>query len=195
MGVLFYGLLQQGFDAMGRSINFYFFLRGASRSCSLIEQRRSLRIYTTEETLSPHFYVYMDNCITTQPHEYNYMQVWAHAYGTYVSRMAKESVFRSPIYRLIHQLVASIICHRQECDKVPPCELFYVWCLIQTEVCLYLLFALALHLSSMALGSTPFSRICRGHWVTRLALYYKVDTSGMVHIPIRELGTTSLGKM
>nr|KAJ0226655.1 hypothetical protein LSAT_V11C100042900 [Lactuca sativa] len=48
---------------------------------------------------------------------------------------------------------------------------------------------------SMALGSTPSSRICRSHWVTRLALSYEVDTSVMVPMPIRELGNTALGKM
>lgn len=47
----------------------------------------------------------------------------------------------------------------------------------------------------MALGSMPSSRICGGHYVTHLALYYEVETSGMVHIPIRDISTTSVGKM
>nr|KAJ0195660.1 hypothetical protein LSAT_V11C700360860 [Lactuca sativa] len=70
-----------------------------------------------------------------------------------------------------------------------------MWCLTQTEVCLYLPFALALYLSSIALGSKPSSRICGGHWVTRLALSYEVETSWMVLILIREMGTTALRKM
>lgn len=47
----------------------------------------------------------------------------------------------------------------------------------------------------MALSTTSSSRICEGHWVTRLAIYYGVDTSGMVTISIRELSTTALEKM
>ncbi|CAI9295066.1 unnamed protein product [Lactuca saligna] len=47
----------------------------------------------------------------------------------------------------------------------------------------------------MAVGSTPSSKIRRDHWVTRMAISYEVDTSGMVPMPIREMGTTALGKM
>ncbi|CAI9287954.1 unnamed protein product [Lactuca saligna] len=82
-----------------------------------------------------------------------------------------------------------------ECDKVPSSDLFYMWCLTQTNVCLYLPFDLALYLSSMALGSTPVSRICRGYWVTRLSLSYDFDTSGIVRMPIREMGATTRGKI
>nr|KAJ0197139.1 hypothetical protein LSAT_V11C700355440 [Lactuca sativa] len=63
------------------------------------------------------------------------------------------------------------------------------------EVCLHLPSAIYIFLSSMALGSTPSRRICRGRWITRLALYYEVDISGMVHMPIREMGTTAHGKI
>ncbi|CAI9277300.1 unnamed protein product [Lactuca saligna] len=41
------------------------------------------------------------------------------------------------------------------------------------HVCLHLPFAIALYLSSMALGCTPSSRICGGHWFTWLALSYE----------------------
>lgn len=41
----------------------------------------------------------------------------------------------------------------------------------------------------------PLSRICGGHWVTWLVLYYEVDTSGGVPTPIKDMGTTTLGKM
>ncbi|CAI9285737.1 unnamed protein product [Lactuca saligna] len=68
-------------------------------------------------------------------------------------------------------------------------------CVTQTEVCFHLPFSLALYLSGMALGSPPSSRICRGHWVTRLTLYYEVETRGMVLVLILYMGTTSLGKM
>nr|KAJ0189621.1 hypothetical protein LSAT_V11C800404730 [Lactuca sativa] len=47
----------------------------------------------------------------------------------------------------------------------------------------------------MALGSTPLSWICGGHWVTRLTLSYEVNTGGIVPMPSREMGTTVLGKM
>lgn len=47
----------------------------------------------------------------------------------------------------------------------------------------------------MALGSTPSIRICKGHWVTTLAISYEVATSEMVPMPIREMGTTTIGKM
>nr|KAJ0226662.1 hypothetical protein LSAT_V11C100033490 [Lactuca sativa] len=142
-----------------------------SRSYGLIELGRRLRIYTIEETLSPRFFAYLDNCITAPSQEY-IMQICAHTWGTYVSRIGKESAFHSPIYRSIHRLVASIIYHRQKCDKVPSGDLFYMWCLTQR---------------SMALGSTPLSRICGGHWVTRLFLSYEWDGP----LPIRELGTTA----
>lgn len=35
----------------------------------------------------------------------------------------------------------------------------------------------------------------RGHWVTRFALSYEVNNSGMAPIPIREIGTTILGNI
>nr|KAJ0217204.1 hypothetical protein LSAT_V11C300126580 [Lactuca sativa] len=47
----------------------------------------------------------------------------------------------------------------------------------------------------ITLGTRSSIHICGGHWFTRLALSYGVDTSGMVTISIWELGTTSLGKM
>lgn len=123
------------------------------------------------------------------------MQAWVYARGTYVSRTTKESAFKSPFYQLIQQLVATTILHREECDKVPSGDIFQTRCLTQTEVFLHLPFALALYLSCMALGSMPSIRICRGHWVTRLALSYEFDTSEMVHIPIRYMSTTVLWKM
>ncbi|CAI9281695.1 unnamed protein product [Lactuca saligna] len=49
-------------------------------------------------------------------------------------------------------------------------------------------------MKSIALGSTHSSRICRGHWVTRLTLSYEVDTSGIVPMPIWEMGIIALGK-
>lgn len=70
-----------------------------------------------------------------------------------------------------------------------------MWCLTQPNVCLHLPLALALYLSSMALGLTPSSRICRGHQVTRLDLTYEFDTIGMVPMPILQLGTIVIGKM
>ncbi|CAI9286014.1 unnamed protein product [Lactuca saligna] len=107
---------------------------GVSRSCSLIELGRRQGIYTAEETLIRHFYAFLDSCITIPPQEYDYMQVWALSRGTYVSRSAKESALPSPIYRFLHRLVASTICHRKECDKVPSSNLFNMWCLTHTEV-------------------------------------------------------------
>ncbi|CAI9285999.1 unnamed protein product [Lactuca saligna] len=163
-----------------------FHLGGVSRSCTLIELWRHLGIYTAKETLSPHFHAGLDSCITEPPHQYHYMQVWGHARGAYVSRTAKESAFRSPIYRLIHWLVTSTIYHRKECEKVPSGHLFYIWCLTQTEVFLHPPFSLALYLSGMALGSMPSSRIYGGHWVTRLVLSY--EHICMDHPPFRHMG-------
>ncbi|CAI9291035.1 unnamed protein product [Lactuca saligna] len=40
----------------------------------MIELGRRLGIYTTEETLNPYFYAYLDICINAPPQEYNYMQ-------------------------------------------------------------------------------------------------------------------------
>lgn len=69
--------------------------------------------------MSPYFYAYFDSYIIEPPQEYDYLQVWGHARGTYVSSASKESAFKFPIYRLLHQLVTSTIFHRDECDKVP----------------------------------------------------------------------------
>lgn len=88
--------------------------------------------------MSPHFYAYLDSCITVLPQDYSHMQVQGHAKGTYLFRIAKESAFHSPIYRLIHRLVVSTICHYHECDKVPFCDLFYMPCLTQTELILFI---------------------------------------------------------
>nr|KAJ0195775.1 hypothetical protein LSAT_V11C700382760 [Lactuca sativa] len=96
---------------------------------------------------------------------------------------------------VIHRLVASTICHCEECDKVPSGDLFYMRCLTQIEVCPYLPFALAIYVFGMTLGSFPSHTICGGHWVTHLALSYEVDTSGMIPIPIRDMSTIALGKM
>lgn len=143
-----------------------FRLGDASRSCNLIDLGRRLGIYIKEETTSPHFYAYLDSCITELPQEYGYMQVQGHTRGTCVYRTAKENVFTYPTYLLLHRLVVSTICHHEECDKVPSGNLFYMWCLTQTEVHLNLLFSLALHLSGVALGTMPLIRICGGHWFT-----------------------------
>lgn len=105
------------------------------------------------------------------------------------------SSFRSPTYRLLCRLIASIVCHCKEHDKVPYGDLFYMWCLNQTEFHLNLPFSLALYFYGMPLGTMPSSKICGGHWVTRLALSYKDDTSGMAPIPVRDMGTTALGKI
>ncbi|CAI9299138.1 unnamed protein product [Lactuca saligna] len=123
------------------------------------------------------------------------MQVWGHAIGTYVSRMAKEICFRSLTYLLLHRLVASTICHLKEHEKVPSRDLLCLWCLTHIEVSYILSFALALYLSSVVLGSMHSRKICGGDWVTQLALSYELDTSGMFPIPIRKLGTTALGKI
>lgn len=40
----------------------------------------------------------------------------------------------SPIFRLIHRLVASTICQREETDKVPIGDFFFMWCRIHPEV-------------------------------------------------------------
>ncbi|CAI9276120.1 unnamed protein product [Lactuca saligna] len=106
---------------------FSFRLGCVSCSCSLIKLGRRLGIYNVEDTLSPHFYAFLDNCITSPPQEYGFMQVWAHARGNYVSSSTKESVFHSSIYWLLHRLVSSIICHRHECDKALSGDLFYMW--------------------------------------------------------------------
>ena len=92
-------------------------------------------------------------------------------------------------------MVASTIFHCQEYDKVPSGNLFYVLCPTQTEVRLYLPFAIVLYLSGMDLGSAPSTRICEGYYITRLALPYKVGTSGMVPICILEMGTATIGKI
>ncbi|CAI9294402.1 unnamed protein product [Lactuca saligna] len=70
-----------------------------------------------------------------------------------------------------------------------------MWFLTQNKVRLNIPVVLALYLSDMDLGSMPLIKICGGHWVTRLALSYKVDTSMMVPIPIRDMTTTTLGKI
>ena len=92
-------------------------------------------------------------------------------------------------------MVAFTVFHREECDKVPFGGLFYIWYLTKIEVFHCIAFALALYLSCMALDSMPSSKICEDHWVTHLALSYEVDSSEVVPIPIREMGTTALGKM
>lgn len=50
---------------------FSFRIGCVSRSCSLIELGMHLGIYTSEGTLSPHFYAYLDNCIIEPPKECN----------------------------------------------------------------------------------------------------------------------------
>ncbi|CAI9261742.1 unnamed protein product [Lactuca saligna] len=142
---------------------FTFRLGGIFHSYNLIELRRRLGIYTVGESG---------------------VTLWD-------PRKAKESTFTSPIYRLIHQLVASTICHREECDKVPSVDLSYIWCLTQIEVFLHRPFDVALYLFGVALSSIHLSRICGDHWVTCLALSYEVDTSEMVPIPIRYIASKS----
>nr|KAJ0205710.1 hypothetical protein LSAT_V11C500231410 [Lactuca sativa] len=171
-----------------------FAFHGWRRVVGVRELWRRLRIYTEEETMNPHFYAYLDSCIINPPHEYDYMHVWGHARGTYVFRINKESALRSSIYWLIHRLVTSTICHCEKCVKVPSGDLFYMWCLTEVEICLHLPFSVALYLSSMSLGSMPSIMICRGYWVTRFNLSYVFDTSGMIPLPLTNMGATALGK-
>lgn len=129
------------------------------------------------------------------PHEYNHLQVWAHAKGIYVSSVAKKSSSRSLIFSLIHRLIASTICHREECNKAPSGDLSYTWCLIRPEVCLNLPYSLVLYLSSLAVGPMAKIRIYGGHWVTRLDRSYGVNISGMVLCSTTELGVSALKKI
>lgn len=91
------------------------------------------------------------------------MQVLGYAMGTYVSRTTKENSFRSPTYQSLYRLVSSTMCHRYECDNIPSSDLFYMWCLTQTDIRLNIPFALAFNLSGMDLGTFPSSMICSGH--------------------------------
>ncbi|CAI9273776.1 unnamed protein product [Lactuca saligna] len=53
---------------------FTFCMGNVSRFCNQIELGRHLWIFTSNETLCPNFYAYLDNCIIEPPQEYNYMQ-------------------------------------------------------------------------------------------------------------------------
>ncbi|CAI9270141.1 unnamed protein product [Lactuca saligna] len=123
--VLFESQLQKGVEDLGCLISVLF------------SPGRRIWICIVEETLSGHFYAFLDYCITTPTQKYDFMK----------------------------RLVSSTICHRQECDKVPLCELFYMCAPLDG-------------------GSSSLSfRPCYLHvW-------------GMLPMPIRELSTTTFGKI
>lgn len=153
-------------------------------------------IYTTEDVDRPFLESYLFSCILSESREYNHLEIWGFANGDYVSRTTKESSFRSPLHIMIHHLIASTIHHRQEHDKVPIGDLFPMWCLLYTDVHLHIPYTIVSFISSsLALGAQPQSMICGGHFISRLARSYEIDTNGITHYPIMDLDEGALKRI
>lgn len=71
--------------------------------------------------------------------------------------------------------------------RLPKGDLFLVWCLTHTDVCLNLPFILSVYLFSLFVCPFPKSKVCGGHFVICLASSYGEDTSRMVLYPIKYL--------
>lgn len=91
-------------------------------------------ISSVEDVDHPFFKSYLDSCILLESREYNHLEVWALINVEYVSRLAKESSFRSLVHRLIHRLVASTIHHHEDHDKISLGDLVSMWCLLRSDV-------------------------------------------------------------
>ncbi|CAI9278760.1 unnamed protein product [Lactuca saligna] len=60
---------------------FSFRLGGVSQECCVIELATRVGIYTTDETRSVHFPVFLADCLTDRPNDYNENTFWAEITG------------------------------------------------------------------------------------------------------------------
>ena len=99
-----------------------------ARSCSYQELARRLGIHTKEETITILWGDYMDACLTTRPDIYNGMTLWGEISDyLYISSQSRDTAIRSPVNRLLHQLITSTIIYRHELTRVPSDDRFYMW--------------------------------------------------------------------
>lgn len=151
---------------------FSFRLGGIYRRCSIIDLARRLGLYTVEEIAGEHFRPYLQSCIVGKPHEYNQDEFWASiaiVRGAYPPRSARERDFRSPITKLLHRLVTITLAHKANPERVASTDLFYLWCLMNSRVLLNIPATIAFYLTEKATSTANGSKICGGHFVTRLA--------------------------
>ena len=91
------------------------------------------------------------------------------AAGVVNSGVSPESSIRSPIHSLIRRLITFSIHHKRNGDKVTKVNMFFLWCILQPDVCCNILYFLARYLAEYAMSARPRSPICVGHFVTCLA--------------------------
>ncbi|KAI3739927.1 hypothetical protein L2E82_30341 [Cichorium intybus] len=149
---------------------FSFRLGGVSRECSVLDLGIRLGLYMREETVSPRFSTFFEACLKHQPEEFHLVYVWRLlADEVFNSHTAVESRTRSPVHRLLHRLVATMVNHRKGGEKVSVDDVFYLWCLLSEGVCLNVPYTLAVFLARKAKGAKAKSPISGGHFISRLA--------------------------
>lgn len=86
--------------------------------------------------------------------------------GAYDKGTAKESDIRSPLPRLLHRLITNAINRREEGDKCPTIDVFFLWALITPDVYVDLPFLLADFLVSRARKDRQGSPLYGGMSIT-----------------------------
>ncbi|KAI3509183.1 hypothetical protein L1887_24260 [Cichorium endivia] len=157
-----------------------FRLGGQSRERSLRDFSRRTEIYTEAEVGNIHFQPFLITCITDQPQRVADEVVWAEMSNEqFDAGEAKESQFRSPLYRLMHRLISTSVTHRRGCEKVSR-DMFYMWALLDPSRFLNLPFTLAVFLTSRAVGAGTKSPMTGGQFITRLARSYRILTADVI---------------
>lgn len=110
--------------------NITFCLRGEQRELSLADFALRTELYLPSELHTKSYTEFISHCLNSSE-EFKESNYWTTiANRVYQSKTAQESDIRSPIFRLLHWLITNTINQRQEGDKVPILDVFYLWSLI-----------------------------------------------------------------
>lgn len=95
--------------------------------------------------------------------------------------ISQESHIWSPVYCLIHYLVAFSINHKKHHDKVTKLSLFYLWSILAPRVFCKIPYFLAKYFGQKVVSYKIGIPIAGGNFVTLLAKSYGVFITGMTH--------------
>ncbi|CAH1434432.1 unnamed protein product [Lactuca virosa] len=96
------------------------------------------------------------------------------ANGVYHKGTVQESDIQSPIHHLLHRLITNTINERQEGDRCPTIDVFFLWVLTSNDVYADLPFHLAEFLVVRAAKDRRGSPLYCGMLITRLARGFSI---------------------
>lgn len=149
--------------------NLTFFLGGEKRTLSPTDFALRTEIYTPSEVHSEPYLQYITGSLRITE-AFKAETHWNNiANGAYQKGTTQESDIRSPFHRLLHRLITNTINQRQEGDKVPSIDVFFLWPLTTPNVYVDLPFLLAEFLTVRVGKDMRGSALYGGMLITRLA--------------------------